>query len=120
MERFCEPCYLHQVVIRDEAGELSRYSDLPAALREHRAGSGDEWRIHFHVPIFVDCVAPFETTGFFIKETLPLIDQHVLLEVETYTWEVLPPELRMASVTQSIIREIQWLKAERNETNRCS
>lgn len=120
LEKFCEPCYLHQVVIRDEAGVLSRYSDLPDALREHRAGNGDEWRIHFHVPIFVESLAPFEATGYFIKETLPLIAANVLLEVETYTWEVLPPELRMASVTQSIIREIQWLKAERNETNRCS
>jgi sugar phosphate isomerase/epimerase len=120
MEKFCEPCYLHQVVIRDEAGVLSRYSDLPDALREHRAGHGDEWRIHFHVPIFVDRLAPFESTGYFITETLPLIAANVLLEVETYTWEVLPPELRMASVTQSIIREIEWLKAERNETNCCS
>lgn len=120
LENFCEPCYLHQVVIRDEAGVLSHYSDLPDALREHCAGNDDEWRIHFHVPIFIERMAQYETTGYFIKETLPLIDSHVLLEVETYTWDVLPPERRMASVTQSIIREIQWLKAERDETNRCS
>jgi sugar phosphate isomerase/epimerase len=120
LEKFCEPCYLHQVVIRDEAGALSRYTDLSDALREHRDGNGDEWRIHFHVPIFIERLEQHETTVYFIKETVPLIDSSVLLEVETYTWEVLPPELRMASVTQSIIREIQWLKAERNETNRCS
>ena len=120
LEKFCEPCYLHQVVIRDKAGLLSRYTDLPDALREHRAGSGDEWRIHFHVPIFIERLEQFETTEYFITVALPLIDSGVLLEVETYTWEVLPPELRMADVTQSLIREIQWLKAERNETNRCS
>ena len=120
LEKFCEPCYLHQVVIRDEAGLLNRYTDLPDALREHRSANGDEWRIHFHVPIFVGRLAQYETTGNFITETLPLIDTRTLLEVETYTWEVLPPELRMACVTQSIIREIEWLKAERNETNRCS
>ena len=120
LEKFSEPCYLHQVVIRDEAGLLSRYTDLPDALREHRAENGDEWRIHFHVPIFIERMEQFETTGYFIKEIVPLIDTTVLLEVETYTWEVLPPELRMENVTQSIIREIQWLKAERNETNRCS
>jgi hypothetical protein len=120
LEKFCEPCYLHQVVIRGEAGLLSRYSDLPDALREHRPENGDEWRIHFHVPIFIERLAQYETTGYFITEALSLIEPHTLLEVETYTWEVLPPELRMTSVTQSIIREIQWLKAERNETNRCS
>jgi hypothetical protein len=120
LEKFCEPRYLHQVVIRDETGTLRRYDDLPEALRDHHSGDGDEWRIHFHVPIFIERMAPFETTGYFIKEMLPLIDPHVLLEVETYTWDVLPPELRLPSVTQSIIREIQWLKAERNEANRCS
>jgi hypothetical protein len=120
LEKFCEPCYLHQVVIRNETGELVRFTDLPDALREHRSANGDEWRIHFHVPIFIDRLEQFETTGYFITETLPLLEPHVLLEVETYTWEVLPPELRMADVTQSIIREIEWLKAERNETNRCS
>lgn len=117
LEKFCEPCYLHQVVVRDEEGVVRRYADLPEALQRHRSGRGDEWRIHFHVPIFADRMEGYDTTRFFIEEALPLIDQNMLLEVETYTWEVLPPKLRMETATKSIIREIQWLKEKRNETH---
>jgi sugar phosphate isomerase/epimerase len=120
LECFSEPCYLHQVVIRDSAGVLSRYSDLPDALNKHRAGNDDEWRIHFHVPIFVERMEQYETTRFFIEETVLLVDPHTLLEVETYTWDVLPSELRTGHITRSIIRELQWLKAKRYETNCCS
>ena len=31
------------------------------------------------------------------------------LEVETYTWDVLPQELKLP-IAQSIIREMQWVK----------
>jgi len=41
---------------------------------------------------------------------LPRAPKEVLLEVETYTWDVLPADLRGGAVTDSIIREIQWLK----------
>ena len=49
LRRFAEGVYLHQVVIR--AGDrLQRFLDLPQALAEPRRG--DEWRVHFHVPLF--------------------------------------------------------------------
>jgi len=112
---FDEPCYLHQVVIRGPAGELSRYSDLPDALQAHPARPGEEWRVHFHIPIFTDQTESFGTTRSFIEETLPLLDESILLEVETYTFDVLPKELRKESVTESIIREIQWLQGVRSD-----
>ena len=46
----------------------------------------------------------------FLTGLLPLIPKTVLLEVETYTWDVLPADLRCGAVTDSIIREIRWLK----------
>jgi hypothetical protein len=113
LTRFCEPCYLHQVVIRTQEGSLKRYVDLPEAFQGHASAEGDEWRIHYHVPIFAERVQSCDTTRFFIEELVPLLDKQTLLEVETYTWEVLPPELRMETVTGSIIREIQWLKGVR-------
>lgn len=120
LERFCEPCYLHQVVIRRQDGTLSRYNDLPEALTGHRRAPGEEWRIHFHVPIFVEKMESYGTTRFFIEEILPLLNRDILLEIETYTWDVLPWELQMKTVTQSIIREIEWLRSQIDETNRRS
>ena len=120
LERFCEPNYLHQVVIRGRDGALTHYDDLPVALKDHRGEAGEEWRIHFHLPIFIEKMDHYGTTRYFVEEILPLLDREILLEVETYTWDVLPPELRTETITQSIIREIEWVKAQRDETNRCS
>ncbi|PJB02924.1 MAG: xylose isomerase [Hydrogenophilales bacterium CG_4_9_14_3_um_filter_63_34] len=113
---FDEPCYLHQVVARSPDGELSRYDDLPRALARLDPAAGEEWRCHFHVPIFVSGAGDYGTTRFFLEDILPLLPQELLLEVETYTWEVLPLELRLGSVTDSIIREIHWLEAQISAT----
>ena len=118
LEGFCEPVYLHQTIIRDQDGKLRHYDDLPLALRDHPRGQGEEWRIHFHIPLFVEQLPQYGTTRYFVESLLPLLDETVLLEVETYTWEVLPTELRAESVDHSIIRELHWLKGQRDETNR--
>jgi hypothetical protein len=115
---FVEQCYLHQVVIRHQNGALSRYVDLPQALNRHPGTSGDEWRCHFHVPIFQQTFAGLGTTHDFLEECLPLFAEGVLFEVETYTWEVLPPKLRCGSVGESIVRELCWLKEQLNAAHR--
>ncbi len=119
-EKFCEPTYLHQVVVRQQNGDLERYDDLPEALRRQDSDGDEEWRIHFHVPIFIGGTKEQGTTQFFLKEILPLFDEDILLEVETYTWGILPPELKGKTVAESIIREIQWAKALSNEPDRRS
>ena len=116
--RFQEPCYLHQVVVRRHDGALTRYHDLPDALQRHRGESEDEWRCHFHVPVFLERIGDFGTTRFFVEKLLPLLDPRILLEIETYTWDVLPPELQKGEVTDSIIREIRWLQEKTDETDR--
>ncbi len=120
LEKFCEPIYLHQVVIRQKDGRLIRYDDLPEALERHQRTPGEEWRVHFHVPIFINEMEGYGTTRFFIESLLPLLDRDILLEVETYTWHVLPTELQTETVTQSIIREMKWVRSQVNETNGCS
>jgi hypothetical protein len=105
-----EPCYLHQVVVRRENGELLRYKDLPDALSCHEAHQGDESRCHFHVPIFHSHTRSTGTTQEFLNQFLPRVPNDVLMEVETYTWDVLPADLRCGTVTDSLIMEIQWLK----------
>ncbi len=115
---YIEPCYLHQVVIRRRDGALLRYPDLPDALAGHPRESGDEWRCHFHVPIFLAGTGTTGTTRRFLDELLPLLPGNTLQEVETYTWDVLPPELRSGTVTDSIIREITWLKEQTDAAHR--
>lgn len=118
LDRFDEPRYLHQVVVRDGNGGIHRYRDLPEARSRLGMAPDDEWRCHFHVPIFTAGTGGYDTTRFFLEAILPLLPPDLLLEVETYTWDVLPPELRRGSVTESIIREIQWLEAQLRATHR--
>jgi hypothetical protein len=68
--------------------------------------------MHFHVPIFMSKYSQLESTQMDIEEVLQLnladqVTNH--LEVETYTWEVLPSEERLG-LSQSIIRELAWVK----------
>ena len=52
LERFADPIYLHQVTQRSADGSLQSWPDLPEALDGY--GGGEEWRVHFHVPIFLE------------------------------------------------------------------
>ncbi len=109
-----EPSYLHQVVVRRADGTLFRYPDLPDAVSGHKPRPGDEWRCHFHVPIFRPRFGTASTTQDVLEEILPLIGKEVLLEVETYTWEILPEDERREPVSASIIREMTWLAGRCN------
>jgi hypothetical protein len=111
---FDEPIYLHQVVARNGAG-LSRYVDLPDALADLGRTLGGEWRVHFHVPIFLDRMEHFSTTQDFLSDILALhreqpISDH--LEVETYTWDVLPERYRSTPVAEAIARELAWVRQQ--------
>lgn len=109
---FVEPVYLHQAVARLQGGELVRFDDLPQALAARLSGV-ESWRVHFHMPIFIESLPQCATTQAFLRQVLPLFQPDTPLEVETYTWSVLPPELTAGGVTQSIIREIAWAEAAR-------
>ncbi len=108
---FDEPTYLHQVVSRRD-GRLTRLHDLPLALARGAAADGEEWRVHFHVPLFVADAGAFATTQDFLAEILALHAQAPIaphLEVETYTWDVLPPHLRAGAVEDAVAREMAWV-----------
>jgi sugar phosphate isomerase/epimerase len=107
-----EPVYLHQVVARMPGGELLRFEDLPPAMASGEARGADEWRVHFHVPLYREQLGPFTNTQAFLARVLerqrrsPFTSE---LEVETYTWDVLPPEQRTGNVDASIARELDWV-----------
>ena len=107
LERFADPIYLHQVTQRAKDGSLVSWPDLPEALDGY--GGGEEWRVHFHVPIFLERYGELESTQDLLQAALPrLRDVTSQLEIETYTWDVLPAELKASSV-DSIAREYEWV-----------
>src|SRR5205814_615177 len=108
---FADDIYLHQVIARKSDGSLLRYRDLPVALEKNEPA--DEWRIHFHIPLYASPSAGLDTT---IDHTLSLLDWLAIhpdvcrhLEMETYTWAVLPPDLKSANVTDQLVREYEWI-----------
>jgi hypothetical protein len=111
LARYDEPTYLHQLIARGPHG-LKRYADLGKALGPGGAQDGEEWRVHFHVPVFLKSLPDFDTTQAFLVEILALhrrdpISPH--LEVETYTWDVLPQGLRAGKVEDAVARELGWV-----------
>ncbi|MFS8974119.1 metabolite traffic protein EboE [Cupriavidus necator] len=108
---FDEPTYLHQAVLRTQDGELLRFSDLPGLARWLERGEpADECRVHFHVPIFLAELGEVGTTRFFLEDCLPRLAPETPLEVETYSFGVLPPALRLDSPGASIARELNWVR----------
>ena len=105
LARFADDVYLHQT-----QSEHANYDDLPAALAD--PAPSDEWRIHFHVPIFRASLGPFSSTQPYLAELLAAHKQHAIsphLEVETYTWDVLPAEFRAEPIEDAIARELHWV-----------
>jgi len=122
LARFDEPTYLHQVVARDHDGSLARWIDLPDFFAESaaRRSSIAECRVHFHVPIFADHLGHCGTTRFFLEDILPQLDPTIPLEVETYSWDALPAELRTESVAESVARELRWVQETLDASHRRS
>jgi sugar phosphate isomerase/epimerase len=122
---FDEPTYLHQVVARDRDGTLHRFADLPDFFAEEGSFARSpeafvECRVHFHVPIFAETIGACGTTRFFLEELLPTLDPSVGLEVETYSFDVLPEALRKETVSESLVRELRWVGGIVDASNRRS
>ncbi|MEU9881653.1 metabolite traffic protein EboE [Streptomyces phaeochromogenes] len=95
---FDEPRFLHQTRTLTAAG-LRGTDDLGEAVKEDALPDASPWRAHFHVPLHASPDAPLTSTLPVLKDTLTRLvgGPHPLtshLEVETYTWQALPPELR--------------------------
>lgn len=110
LQAFADGVYLHQTVVH-AGGQLSRYVDLPQALASAPRQEA-EWRVHFHVPIFLRELGVFESTQ---QDLLPLLAELASapscphLEVETYTWDVLPEEFRSVPLEEAIARELRFV-----------
>jgi sugar phosphate isomerase/epimerase len=115
--RFADAVYFHQVVRRSRAGD-EHFLDLPDALAaevERTVHEPAEWRIHFHVPVFARKLGAFRSTQPFLRDLLDVVSREPVsphLEVETYTWDVLPEEYRAGSVEDAIARELRFVLDE--------
>ncbi|WP_339521685.1 metabolite traffic protein EboE [Pseudomonas sp. EL_65y_Pfl2_R96] len=118
---FAETTYLHQVKARDAQERLSGWADLPAALEDcaNNLGQYPELRIHFHIPLFSEHLLLPELSGsqIALSQTFDFLADHgdfrPVLEVETYSWGVLPAQLRPTTEhaqLQGIVAELHWVE----------
>lgn len=124
LKSFADEVYLHQVVARDAAGDRMIFPDLPDALAHARSAYTDdaelpEWRIHYHIPLHAAAAPPFDNTTDHLLAVLDVLAQAPQLcphlEMETYTWEVLPPELKEQSTVDQISAEYAWTLGQMRE-----
>ena len=117
LRRYTGTIYLSQTTERRN-GELTRFLNLEDAIAawdaEDQPGRR-EWRTHFHVPVFLQDLGPFQTTRSGIDAALAVHARTPLsthLEIETYTWDVLPEHLKGADVTEYVVRELEYVRDE--------
>ncbi|WP_104043582.1 metabolite traffic protein EboE [Arthrobacter sp. ZGTC412] len=108
---FVEPRYLHQVRESQPTGVVAA-DDLGEALTELPGESA--WRVHFHIPLHHVPSAPLETTVDVLSRTVTEVRQlpyasEVHLDIETYTWSVLPGA--SVGITDGIAAEIEWAQS---------
>jgi len=111
--QYDEPTYLHQVVALRADGKFDKYPDLKQAIDGFEDGKHTQWRVHFHVPLFLETYGLLGSTQSEIIKTLAIqkatpFTNH--LEIETYTWGVLPTSVQVP-LNESIIREITWVQS---------
>jgi len=93
------------------------------ALKNRQSAIGNrqlpEWRIHFHVPLHAPAMPPFTNTNDHLLGALDFLSSNPRLcshlEMETYTWEVLPPELKSQNVVEQLAAEYGWTLAQLKE-----
>jgi hypothetical protein len=115
---FADPVYLHQVVERRDDAQR-QFPDLDEALRSTAGAGTKHWRIHFHVPLFSSEYDGLGSTQGDVGTVLQLAQETPFtrhLEIETYTWDVLPGDLKI-DVVNSIAREYEWVLNQLRSSN---
>ena len=115
LRAFTDTIYLSQSTLRAR-GRVTKYLHLGDALDAFEADPvATELRTHFHVPVFLSEIGPFRTTRFGVEDALRMHRQLPLsdhLEIETYTWDVLPDEFKSADIVDYVVRELEFVRAQ--------
>jgi sugar phosphate isomerase/epimerase len=110
---FEDPVYLHQVRVRQAGGAVAEFPDLSEALGSTAARAAESlWRVHFHVPLFFEGYEGLESTssllaGRFAERLRQGACEH--LEIETYTFDVLPASIQPVTVVEAVAQEYVWV-----------
>jgi hypothetical protein len=120
LKAFADETYLHQVIARGVDGKLTRYKDLDLAfnaqLSTPHSQLPEEWRVHFHIPLHSPPTEHFDNTTDHLLGLLDVLqaDPHLCshLEMETYTWGVMPAALKSRSVVDQLVSEYDWCLAQ--------
>ncbi len=117
LRNWADSVYLTQTIEKKD-GKLNRFLNLEDAIAAYEKDPGGEreWRIHFHVPVFLETLGEhFKTTRFAIAEALAFHRKNPLsaqLEIETYTWDVLPAHLKTGDIVDYVTLELEWVKSQ--------
>lgn len=115
LRRFTDTIYLSQTSLKTADG-IVKYLNLGEALDAYEANPvPTEMRTHFHVPVFLEEIGPFKTTRFAVQQALAMHRKQPLsdhLEIETYTWDVLPAELKTGDIVDYVSRELEFVMKE--------
>ena len=115
LKRYAKTIYLTQTMEKRN-GKLNRFLNLDDAIAAYEKDPGPrEWRTHIHVPVFLDDLGQFRTTRFAIDDALRFHKQRPLsrqLEIETYTWDMLPDSLKTGDIVEYVCREIDWVRGQ--------
>ena len=110
---FDEPTYLHQVIVKNHDSSLKRFTDLPEFLNASEQMKNTELaRVHFHIPLYAAPKEPLHSTQQHASDAINYLKSNSgfcsHLEIETYTWGVLPSELQIP-IEEQIAREYDWV-----------
>lgn len=115
LRQFVEPRYLHQTYARFSDGRIETRLDLKLEDIDRQPADefmkADSWRIHFHVPVFAESLGLLNTTH---RDLVAALRKVVTLsyaphlEVETYTWPVMPNQTTVSlALTDRITQELR-------------
>jgi hypothetical protein len=116
LQAFAKTIYLSQTCQRKD-GKTQWFLNLEDAFEDWYKNPGPrEWRTHFHVPVFLTELGHgFGTTRFGLEQALAVHKKTPLsthLEIETYTWDVLPDHLKTGDIVEYVTRELEWVKGQ--------
>lgn len=110
LPRLYDGAHMHQTRVRRGDGSVRSYDDITNALVDLPDGL---WRTHVHVPVDRMPPPPYDTTRNDLEELVRLaVEQNTTtnFEVETCSWNVLPPGVRGVSLVEDVARELQWTR----------
>ncbi|MFT7561077.1 MAG: hypothetical protein ACI93R_003002 [Flavobacteriales bacterium] len=122
LQEFAEPKYMHQTTRCDDNGQVIFADDLSDIISDSQWKKSPAWWIHYHLPIQIARLDDPDCEGYALSTTRDQIEAFLdqlanlsyapHIEIETYTWNVLPQRQRANSddlLINGLSAEYAWL-----------